>query len=116
MLGLVVGGLLGFRWGAWNAAVVICCLTLLVGGIGLVRPNWVRPLYVTWMLAFFPLGWLVAHVLLVAIFYLVITPIGLMMRLCGRDPLARRFDESKSSYWIVREKDQRDHSRYFRPF
>jgi hypothetical protein len=36
------------------------------------------------------------------LFFGVVTPIGVAMRLAGRDPLRRRCDPTASSYWIVR--------------
>ena len=36
------------------------------------------------------------------IFFLVVTPTGILMRLTGRDPLNRRFERSASTYWITR--------------
>jgi hypothetical protein len=36
-------------------------------------------------------------------FFLVITPIGLVMRLTGKDFLARRFDRAATSYWVRRD-------------
>jgi len=37
-----------------------------------------------------------------AIFFLAITPFGVVMRLLGKDPLRRRFEPGTASYWIVR--------------
>jgi len=74
-----------------------------------------RRLYVGWLLAFLPLGWTVSHLLLAVVYYLVITPIGLVMRLAGRDPLQRKFDRTADTYWIQRK--QPDNSkRYFQQF
>ena len=39
----------------------------------------------------------------VMMFFLVITPIGLVMRLTGKDFLARRFDRAATSYWVRRD-------------
>ena len=46
---------------------------------------------------------------------LLFTPIGLAMRLVGRDPLRRRFDRQASTYWIKRP-EQDETGRYFRQF
>jgi hypothetical protein len=83
--------------------------------IGLVAPHALRPMYVTWTAVALPVGWTVSHLLMAALFYLVIAPIGLMMRALGRDPLQRKFDRSASTYWRCREV-RRDSSRYFRQF
>lgn len=42
-------------------------------------------------------------VVLGVLFYLVVTPVGLLMRLSGKDPLRLRFDSATKSYWIRRE-------------
>ena len=45
---------------------------------------------------------LVVPIVMRLLFFGVITPIGVAMRLTGRDPLRRRHDPSASSYWILR--------------
>ena len=45
----------------------------------------------------------------------VLTPIGLVMRWSGRDPMRRRFEREAKSYWVVRKRDE-EPSRYFRQF
>jgi hypothetical protein len=56
-------------------------------------------------------GWCVSHVLLVAVYFLVLTPIGFLLRLF-RDPMELRFEREASSYWFPREAV--DSGRYFR--
>ena len=41
-----------------------------------------------------PIGLALSHVILGAVFYIVFTPVGLVMRLLGKDPLHRRFDRA----------------------
>jgi hypothetical protein len=83
--------------------------------VGLARPAWMRPVFVGWTLAAFPIGWLVSHLILAMIFYLVMTPIGLALRLAGHDPLRRRLDRSAASYWIEYNPHSRV-ERYFRQY
>jgi hypothetical protein len=71
------------------------------------------PLYLAWMHAVRPLAWVVSHLALGLVYFAIITPIGLVMRLAGRDALARRFDRGASSYWIARD-SAGGASRYFR--
>ncbi len=52
-----------------------------------------------------PIGWTISHVPIAALYYLVVTPIGLAMRPFGRDPLARRFDPDAQSYWTPRRQE-----------
>ena len=56
---------------------------------GLTRPEWVRLIYVGWMVLAFPIGWTVSQVMLLLMFFGLFTPIGLVFRLIGRDPLHR---------------------------
>ena len=57
----------------------------------------------------------VSYTVLAMVFYLVLTPIGLLMRLVGYDPMSRRFDKDAASYWVPRE-GSRKVGRYFRQF
>lgn len=45
---------------------------------------------------------IIAVVILGAFFYLIITPVGLVMRCCGKDPLDKKWDKTRESYWIRR--------------
>jgi hypothetical protein len=112
---LVLAGLAVARYGSPAAAValVIGAGTSIV--LGLIRPDWMRRVFVAWMCAAFPIGWAISHLLLVVIYYLVITPIGLAMRATGYDPLARRIDRQATTYWTPR-KPPTDPASYFRQF
>jgi hypothetical protein len=54
---------------------------------GIVDPPAIRPIFVGLILLTYPIGWVVSHVLLGGIFYLLVTPIGLVLRMTGHDPL-----------------------------
>jgi ABC-type uncharacterized transport system permease subunit len=45
---------------------------------------------------------IISVVIFGAFFYLIITPIGLVMRCCGKDPLGKKWDKTRESYWIRR--------------
>jgi hypothetical protein len=98
---------------AWQSGLAV--VGVVVGVVGLVRPRWMRPVYVGWMAALYPVGWIVSHALLAAVYYGLVTPIGLILRACGRDPLRRRFDRAAPSYWQPRPPEPAP-ERYFRQF
>ena len=77
------------------------------------RANW--PIYVALTLMAFPIGFVVSYIIMGTLFYLLITPIGLGMRLFGRDPMMRRFEPERESYWVESRRD-RDKESYFRQF
>lgn len=94
--------------GLWVAAVVVPVLGWLV-------PAFMRLVFLGMSYAAFPIGFVVSHVILAAVYYLVLTPVGLVMRLLGHDPMGRRFDREAATYWIEREPVD-DARRYFRQF
>ena len=100
-------------WGAVGWGMLAVAALIAIGG--LFRPAFARPIYLGWMYASYPIGWAVGHVMIGAVFFLVVTPIGLLMRASGRDPLQRKFDASRASYWEKRPPVD-DQTRYFRQF
>jgi hypothetical protein len=60
-------------------------------------------------------GWVLSYVVLAAIFYVVFTAVGTLMRLLGYDPLARGIHRRASSYWVARA-PVADVQRYFRQY
>jgi len=109
--------LFGFDLGeaAGPAATALAALALVCGLLAAAWPSGLRPLYAALSAVALPVGWAVGNVLLAIVYYGVVTPIGLAMRLLGRDPLHRRFDRRARSYWIDRPPDD-DMRRYFRQF
>jgi hypothetical protein len=82
----------------------------------LAAPPLGRQLYRAWMLAAVPIGWTVSHLVLAIAYYGVLTPIGLVMRLVGRDPMQRAFDRAAPTYWIERPRREPDPRRAFRQY
>jgi hypothetical protein len=109
------GALIWWRTGRLESATTIW----IVGGV-LTAIYWLAPpirrlIYVGWMYAAFPIGWTISHLLMAAIYYLAVTPIALIMRATGRDPLNRRFDRNAKTYWTPHERSD-DIGRYFRQY
>jgi len=68
-----------------------------------VAPGLLKPVYIVWMKLAFILGWLNTRFLLVILFYLVLTPIGLMIKLLGIDLLERKINKNQKTYWKIKE-------------
>jgi hypothetical protein len=98
-----------------RVAVIIWSIAGIAIAIYFAVPPARRPVYLAWMYAVYPLGWVLSHVLLAVTFFGVIAPIGLLMRVLSRDVLARKFDPSATTYW-VRHDPGSDPDRYFRQF
>lgn len=79
-------------------------LYLLIGGIslllfGLLLPSILKPFQKIWMAAAITMGWFMTRVVLILLFYLIVTPIGMISRLSGKRFLDLRKDNSRKSYW-----------------
>jgi hypothetical protein len=98
-----------------GAGVILAILALTIGPLGLARPEWVRSIYVGWMIAVFPIGWLVSQVILAVMFYGLFVPTGLIFKLIGRDPMQRTRSTGLKSYWTPKTTPS-DLSRYFKQF
>ncbi len=84
-------------------ALWLSILSLLFLLFAILFPLLLKPLHTFWMgLAFF-LGWFVSRILLTILFFMVITPIGLLLRLFGKDLLNLKIEKDKKSYWIRRQ-------------
>jgi len=83
------------RW--W--ALVLCGSFLL---LGLVKPLWLQPLNRYWTKLGLLMGRIVGPVVTAVLFYGVVTPIALLFRLLGKDPLRLRLEPGAHSYWIER--------------
>ncbi|MCE5277772.1 MAG: hypothetical protein ABFD92_15710 [Planctomycetaceae bacterium] len=103
-----------WRWHSPAAASVLAALAVLVPAAGWLCPPIMRGAYLALTLAAYPIGVAVSTAVLAAVYFLVLTPIGLLMRLLGRDPMCRRFDRSAPTYW--RAHAGAESGRYFRQF
>ena len=73
--------------------------------IGLIAPIILKPIYLVWMIFAIILGWIMTRLILSLLFYIILSPIGLLMRLFGKDFLGLKLDSSYQSYWNERDKN-----------
>lgn len=113
--GLIIAGLFFVFTASRTAVAIIVAVSLAVTVIYYALPP-LRPMvYDAWMAMFYPVGWLLSHALLAITYFGVITPIGVVMRIAGYDPLRRKLDPSRESQWSEHSSDQ-DTRRYFQQF
>ncbi|MDH4238312.1 MAG: hypothetical protein OEW48_01990 [Phycisphaerae bacterium] len=74
-----------------------------------------RVIYLGLILVTMPIGLAVSFTLMAIFYFLLLTPLGLIFRLMGRDALGRKFDSNTNSYWIVRRPPE-NLDRYFHQF
>lgn len=117
---LGMGGMLTFAvsrvfFGSAVVLALIACVCLGLSVSTLVSPRFGKRLFELWIDGAHPIGWCVSNLLLAMVYYLAITPLSVVLRLLGRDPMARRFEREEESYWMVRA-PRRDLPSYFRQF
>jgi hypothetical protein len=81
-------------WAIGVGGVLIVC-----GGI---LPQLLAPIHKGWMWVGHILGWINTRILLGIVFYALVTPIGLVFRLMGKDTMRQAFAESNTTYRVVR--------------
>ncbi len=96
-------------------AATLWAVAVGVPAVGYIAPEFLRIVYVGMCYVAAPIGWVISHIVLALVYYLLMTPIGWLMRLFRYDPLRRRFDRSAATYWIPREEDENT-QHYFRQF
>jgi len=71
----------------------------------LTYPRLLRPIETIWMKLAHLISLVTTRIILGVTFYLIITPMALIMRLIGRDPLAKKFDPKADTYWMTVDPD-----------
>ena len=105
----VIGSFVYFKSGNFDVAGWLWGIGLLFLILGFILPSILRPVYRIWMLLAYFIGGIVSRVILTVLFYVVLTPTGLVLRLFGKDVLDQRFEKDRESYWI--KKDLSDHTK-----
>lgn len=82
-------------------ALILAGLAVLIGPLGLAKPQAIRFVFVGMTAVAFPIGWLVSHVVLALLFFGMFTPVALLFKLIGRDALARRQRPEVPTYWAA---------------
>jgi hypothetical protein len=86
------------RWWPFYLAIAAAFLA-----IALLRPNVLAPLNRLWTKLGLLMAMVVSPIVLRLLFFAVVTPVGLLMRLSGKDPMRLRDGSGADSYWIVRQ-------------
>jgi len=110
----IVGALSRFR-GHTEAPTVLWFVGGILWLLGLVQPGSLRPIKKAWMGLAHVLGWVNTRIILGLLFYLVLTPISIVMRFF-HDPLDRRLHEVRKSYWISKKSQSFDPKNYEKQF
>ena len=119
--GLLVGAvflLIGWLLERKDASAAVYVLGL--GGtlvlLGAILPRLLAPIYRVWMTLALAMGFVMTRVILTLFFFFLVTPVGLVMRLFGKDFIGKKLDRNASTYWIPKEYLIPDRSRFEKYF
>ena len=85
-------------------------------GFGMIIPIILKPIYIAWMTFAVVLGWFMTRVILSLLFYVIITPIGLVLRIFGKDFLDLKKQAVQGSYWNQRDSNLEKNQNYEKQF
>jgi predicted anti-sigma-YlaC factor YlaD len=104
LFGLLLPWLLDHAWPywPWYIAGVLWVLAL-------VFPSALNPIYHGWMRFGLVLGWINTRIILGLMFYIIFTPISLVLLLLGKDPMHRKKESALESYRVTTKKQSREH-------
>lgn len=116
--GLLVGAVFGvigiwpllFRgepmrlWAAGLGSILV-----LLGGV---LPGVLAPVHKAWMWVGHILGWINTRILLSIVFYGLVTPMGILFRLMGKDTMRQAFAQDSPTYRVLKKPRPRGHMKY----
>jgi hypothetical protein len=105
------------KTGVWKIqpALIIGGAGLAIGLVLLALPGIARPIYVVWYGLACAMGLVVGNILLTVVFYILITGVGIAMRVAGKGSISKTLDKQATTYWKD-AKPVTDPQRYYRQF
>jgi cytochrome b subunit of formate dehydrogenase len=94
---LILAGFLFWKQKESFSIFITAGVILFASGIAI--PIILKPVYWPWMILATILGWVMTHLILTLLFYVIFTPIGLIARLFGKQFLELKWNNSEHSYW-----------------
>lgn len=101
---LIVFGVLQFYKDRHSLAYVLYVSGVISAASALFFQPVIKPIYIIMMKMAHVLGWINTRILLGLLFYIILTPTGLLMRMFGRDILDQNINPDSKDYWIKKEK------------
>jgi len=111
----LVAGMIVRHFGTPRLALLLTLLSGLLIVVFYAVPQWQVRIYRGWLLSLAPIGVVGSYLVLALIYWTVLTPIGLALRLGGHEPLRITRQLGAQTYWVER-KVERASSDYFRQY
>jgi multisubunit Na+/H+ antiporter MnhG subunit len=114
----IILAVMGFYllWKGKNYVEYVFSLAAAFFILGLVISSALKPVYKAWMVMSVIMGFIMTRVIMVFIFYMIVTPVGFVASIIGKNFLDMKIDKTAKSYWMVREMVRKEKSDYERQF
>lgn len=86
----------------------------LISATGVFFPTFIKPVYVFLSVITYPIGWAISHSLLVLLFYIIVTPTGMVLKLFNSDPL--RVKQPKAGSMWEKTEGEINPARYLKQY
>jgi hypothetical protein len=104
--GLILLIIAGFLfWKENESFQIILTIGVVLCVLGITLTVVLKPIYLMWMIFATVLGWIMTRVILSVLFYAILTPIGLILRLFGKQFLELKWNKTDITYWNYRPKN-----------
>jgi len=109
LFGLLLPWMLELQWPAWPWAIAAPLWLL-----ALIQPSWLRGIYRAWMRFGLLASRVMTPLILGIVFFVMISPMAMVRRLMGKDPMQRSLDPNQDSYRVQSTKSPKE--KLERPF
>jgi len=114
--GLITGGILVCLFGLflpWLLEHEFPSWPWIIAGIlwvwAFLLPTTLKPVYRVWMAIGHVLGWINTRIILGIMFYIIFLPVGLILKLAGKDPMTRKLSKAQGTYRVIHPVPSKDH-------
>ncbi|MCB0750922.1 MAG: hypothetical protein KDC52_05570, partial [Ignavibacteriae bacterium] len=87
-------------------SIIFLIIGLFLSISGIFIPQKLHNIYKIWMLGALILGWFVSRIILSILFIVIITPIGVISKILGKDFLKLKENKSNKTYWLVKDQNK----------
>jgi len=116
-LGIILLLISGFLfWKEKESYQIFSGIGITLSLIAIAIPSVLKPVYWMWMIFATILGWIMTRVILSILFYIVFSPIGLILRLFGKQFIELQWNKESSTYWNYRFRDSFEKEKYEKQF
>ena len=97
---LIIAGLL--FWKENESFHVFLTIGIILCSLSIALPIILKPIFWIWMICAILIQWIITRIILSLIYYLIITPVGLIGRLLGKQFIELKWNSNNSTYWNYR--------------